>query len=356
MSKQLLSYTNHNKFNSPVVFKKGYGDIIVDDKGNSYFDATSGLWNVNYGYCNKEVQDAVTEQMEKLHFYPNHFWSYADVTEKAAEEITKLFNYSKVYFGNSGTDAISTASYIAKFYFNNTRNNIVFLNNSFHGATTENFVNSKVLLDVYYDTALIVIEPLKVNSGVYETDKAIIDEVFKLRRKYGYLIAYDETVTGLGRGGCLAYSELKEEYKPDILITSKGLTNGMFPLSATLVNDKIADKIKSTDKVFNYGYTTSGHPLACAALLKVLDLYKKYPVSKVAKGFEKYLKVNSRQYGLAIGIDVKDGPKARREAKKLKYLVRNYENTIIVCPMFTSTASNYEPLFEYLNSVSVSHY
>jgi len=355
MSKQILSYTNHYKLNSPVEFKKGYGDIIVDSEGKSYFDATSGLWNVNYGYCNKEIQDAVVEQMEKLHFYPNHFWSYADVTEKAAEEITKLFGYSKVYFGNSGSDAIDTASYIARFCFNGRKTNLVTLTNSYHGATKLNFVNTKLdLSDVDHNTALLVIEPLKVNSGVREISWEIINHAYELKRKYGFLIAYDETVTALGRAGDLAYA--LRNFKPDILIASKGLTNGMFPLSATMVSEEVADQIYKTNEVFNYGYTTSGHPLACAALLKVLELYKKYPVSKTAKGFEKYLKVNTRQYGLTIGIDVKDGPEARKEAKKLNYLVRNYNNTIIVCPMFTSTASNYASLFEYLNSVSVSHY
>lgn len=355
MSNQILSYTNHYKFNNPSIYKKGFGDIITDVNGNSYYDATSGLWNVNYGYCNKEVQDAVVEQMEKLHFYPNHFWSYADVTEKAAEEINKLFGYSKVYFGNSGTDAIDTAIHIAKHVFNGTKTKVVTLTNSFHGATKDNFINNKLnLSDVDHDTALLIIEPLRVNAGVYETSWETINYAFELKKKYNFLIAYDETVTALGRGGYLAYA--LRNFKPDILIASKGLTNGLFPLSATMVSEEIANVINNTDRVFNYGYTTAGHPLACAALIKVLELYKKYPIANTAKGFEKYLKTNSRQYGLTIGIDVKDGPAARKEAKRLRYLVRNYENTIILCPMFTSTALNYSTLLEYLNSVSVSHY
>jgi glutamate-1-semialdehyde aminotransferase len=104
-----------------------------------------------------------------------------------------------------------------------------------------------------------------VTRGVIEFDTEILQQLFELKNLYNFNIIFDETVTGLGR------ADYSFDWKPDILITSKGLTNGLFPLSAVMVNENIGNYIKDTDRVFLHGYTMSGHPIACQTLLKTID-------------------------------------------------------------------------------------
>jgi adenosylmethionine-8-amino-7-oxononanoate aminotransferase len=184
-------------------------------------------------------------------------------------------------------------------------------------------------------------------SGVIEYPIEKLLELEQLRKEHKFFIIFDETVTGLGR------TEINRSITPDIIIVSKGLTNGIFPFSATLVSGEIMYYIQHANKVFDYGITMSGHPIGSALLLKSIELY--HNTSDKRKQLEidivnKLKNVNFRNYGLLFGIEMPNGDVARKELKKLGYIIRNYENTLIFAPMFIADISKYQRFFDYIQT------
>ncbi len=347
MSKQIFSYTNHSRFDEPDIFISGDKDTVTNARGKTYFDCNSGLWNINHGYNNSAYTTT-----KDIHFYPTHFWSSTEVTEKAAEEICKWFGYNRVFFGNSGSDAIDTAIYIARYFTN--KQTVLSFNIGYHGPNTQSNVYDSytALIDaVNSQIAAVIVEPIMVTNGVVEFDKQVLQELFTLKQKHDFCIIFDETVTAMGRG------DYSFDYKPDILIASKGLTNGTFPLSAVLVNSDIGEYIKNTDSVFEHGYTMSGHPQGSHALLETIKqtdvamdtIYNKQ------KAFCKMLDDNKLQYtnrGHVFGIHVKDGIYIRRELQGEGYLVRQSNDTLLFLPMLVADPKNYSKFFELVATLS----
>lgn len=341
MSNQIFSYSNHSRFDNPEIFVSGNNDTVTNAKGKTYIDCNSGLWNVNFGYNNTNYNRCIDVP---LHFYPTHFWSSTEITELAATAICQHFGYSKVFFGHSGSDAIDTAVYISKYF--NQKSNILAYKNGYHGST----LNAQVY-DSYLDlikainkeTSAVLVEPMMITNGVVEFDQDVLETLFDLKKHYNFNIIFDETVTGLGR------ADYSFAWRPDLLITSKGLTNGVFPLSAVLVTDKIAHYIKNTDKVFSHGYTMSGHPIACNALLKTIELLDSVNLKKVETQFVNMINKNNicyTQKGLVFGLKVKDGIAARRLLQKEGYLIRQSNNNLLFLPMFIADPENYVSFFE----------
>lgn len=341
MSNQIFSYTNHSRFTDPEIFVSGCNDVIYNKNGKKYIDCNSGLWNVNFGYNNPNYTNCFNNE---LHFYPTHFWSSTNVTEQAATAICNYFGYDKVFFGHSGSDAIDTAIYISKYC--NGKSNILAYNEGYHGSNNQAqvFDSYKTLINaVNNQTSAVLIEPIMVTKGVIEFDTEILQQIFDLKKLYNFNIIFDETVTGLGR------ADYSFDWKPDILITSKGLTNGLFPLSAVMVNQNIGNYIKNTDRVFSHGYTMSGHPIACQTLLKTIEVLNTIDNKTTQARFILQLKKHNLDYtnrGLIFGIKVIDGIYVRRELQKEGYLIRQHNNVLLFVPMFTSNVENYIKLFE----------
>lgn len=341
MSNQIFSYTNHSRFTDPEIFVSGNNDIVYNKDGKQYFDCNSGLWNVNFGYNNPSYADSFNTD---IHFYPTHFWSSTDVTELAAKTICEHFGYNRVFFGHSGSDAIDSAIYISKYY--NSKSNVLAYKDAYHGSNTQAqvFDSYKTLVDaVNNQTSAVLIEPMMVTKGVIEFDTEVLQQLFELKKLYNFNIIFDETVTGLGR------ADYSFDWKPDILITSKGLTNGLFPLSAVMVNESIGNYIKNTDSVFSHGYTMSGHPIACQTLLKTIELLNTVNNKNTQEQFITQLKKYNLDYtnrGLVFGIKVNDGIYVRRELQKEGYLIRQHNDVLLFVPMFTANAKNYIKFFE----------
>ena len=349
-SKQIFSHTNHFRMKEPEVFFYGKVDILNTADGE-YYDLTSGLWNVNYGYNCEHYKGIYENQYEQLHYYPNCFWSSTDITEKAAKIITEHYNMAGVYFGTSGSDAIRTAIYISKFYNNKTE--ILSHSKAYHGSDNITKLCDDIESTINENTAAVIIEPVMTTSGVIEYPKEKLLELVQLRNQYKFLIIFDETITGLGR------TEIDKSIVPDIIIISKGLTNGIFPLSATMVSSELMNYIQTSNKIFDYGITMSGHPIGSALLLKSVELY--HSTHDRRKQLEidivnKLTKVKFRNYGLLFGIEMKDGDIARKEVKKLRYIIRNYENTLIFAPMFISDIAKYQSFFDYIQSTALPDY
>lgn len=341
MSNQIFSYTNHSRFNDPEIFVSGNNDTIYNKHGKKYIDCNSGLWNVNFGYNNPSYTSCFDTD---IHFYPTHFWSSTNVTELAATTICNHFGYDKVFFGHSGSDAIDTAIYISKYC--NGKSNILAYNEGYHGSNTraQVFDSYKTLINaVNNQTSAVLIEPIMVTKGVIEFDTEILQQIFDLKKLYDFNIIFDETVTGLGR------ADYSFDWKPDILITSKGLTNGLFPLSAVMVNQNIGNYIKNTNQVFSHGYTMSGHPIACQTLLKTIEVLHTVDNKSTQDQFISQLKKHNLDYtnrGLIFGIKVSDGIYVRRELQKEGYLIRQHNDVLLFVPMFTANVENYVKFFE----------
>lgn len=347
MSRQIFSYSNHSRFTNPEVFVSGKNDTVTNADDKTYIDCNSGLWNVNFGY-NNPMYTPTTD----LHYYPTHFWSSTESTEQAAEQICKWFGYDRVFFGHSGSDAIDTSIYIAKYYTGKT--DILAYSVGYHGTNTQASVYDSytALLDaVNSNTAAVIIEPIMITNGVVEFDKQTLQQLFDLKQQYDFCIIFDETVTALGRG------DYSFDYKPDILIASKGLTNGVFPLSATMVNADIGSYIKNTDRVFSHGYTMSGHPQGSHALLQTIKQVEdmKYQLIDLQNAFCKQLNEHNLDYtnkGLVFGIHVENGIYIRRELQKQGYLIRQANNTLLFLPMFIADHNDYTRFFDLVATLS----
>lgn len=342
MSNQIFSYTNHSRFDDPEIFVSGNNDMVTNANGNTYVDCNSGLWNVNFGYNNP----LYNINIPNLHFYPTHFWSSTESTEFTAKKICNWFGYDKVFFGHSGSDAIDTAIYISKYH--NNKSKIIAYKGGYHGSTIQANVceNYNILLEsIDNDTSAVIIEPLMITQGVIEFDVDVLQEIFNLKEKYDFNIIFDETVTALGR------ADYSFDWNPDILIASKGLTNGMFPLSAVLVNKSIGSYIKNTDRVFAHGYTMSGHPIACNMLSVTMNIIQQINVNSQEEKFKNLfndynLKFNHK--GMVFGIKVSDGMATKRALQKQGYLIRQHNNILIFMPMLTSKIENYFNFADFL--------
>ena len=343
-SRQIFSHCNHSQVINPDVFVSGQGDqVFTNDR--CFRDLTSGLWNVNWGYNSNHYAKTYSDQIGKLQYYPNCFHSTTDITEQAAIAITKFYSMSGVYFGTGGSDSIRVSTYISKLCTGKSQ--IISHTLGYHGSDSLSVLSKCISQTVGADTAAVIVEPIMTTYGVFEYPQAELLLLAQLRKQLGFLIIFDETVTGLR-------TDLIKTIEPDIRIVSKGLTNGLFPFSATLVSKNIMNHIQSCNLEFDYGLTMSGHPIGCALMIKSIELYQsslllRTQLEKDIKGHLEGCKV--RAHGLLFGIDVPDGNRAVSDLKKLGYIIHNHNNILIFAPMFISQLTNYQTFFNYIHEL-----
>ena len=340
---QLLSFTDYTDNIETDIIVKAEEDTIYYQDASSYLDFNSGLWNVNYGYSRPDLMKVIVNQYNRIAYYPNHYNSETDISKKYASELCKLFNYECVYFSNSGSEAVEISLYDIK-------GKIYTPTKSYHGSTYrtkklswygQNYTDK---LDESVDAVLI--EPIAGNTGVYKIPQEIIEEINYYKDIYNYIIVCDEVTTGMGRSGYDSISK-KLGINADRLIISKGLANGIMPISATLFNKKPYGE-------FFYGFTQSGNSLACAIGLKCLELKNQIDFKQKSKDINDILiesKLPFRQFGFMIGIDVYNSNYVRNRLKNEQFLVRDCgedENTLIISPMFITSINHIKQLIEMI--------
>jgi len=323
----------YRKYN--IVFVKGDGKYIYDNKGNKYLDFFSGLSVCNLGYKDKKLVDTLIHQAKLIWHCSNLFYSLPQ--QKLAELIVeKTFPAAKVFFSNSGAEANECAIKLVRKYGSKTnRYEIITFKNSFHGRTIAtlsatgqkkvqkgfepllkgfkyakfNDINS-VKKMVNKHTVAIMIEPIQGEGGVIPAEQEFLKELRKLCDKKNLVLIFDEIQTGFGRTGeFFAYQYYK--VKPDIITLAKSIANGI-PLGATVVDKKYAD-------VFDYGdhgSTFGGNLLACSVAVEVIKKINdkllshvknvgEYFYDKLAELKNKYKFVNSvRGVGLMLGMEL----------------------------------------------------
>lgn len=298
----------YNRF--PIVFEKGNGVNLYDVNGKEYLDFAAGIAVFAFGYGNKEYNDALKEQIDKIIHTSNLYYNVPAI--EAAKKIVDATGLDRVFFTNSGTESIEGAIKLArKYYYVNKNANdseIIAMENSFHGRSLGalavtgqpkyqeafkplmsgvkyakfNDLNSVKEL-VNSKTCAIIMETVQGEGGLYPANKEFIQGVRKICDDNDIVLILDEIQCGMGRTGTMfAY----EQYgvKPDIVTLAKALGCGV-PVGAFAANEKVASAMVPGD----HGTTYGGNPLACAAVSKVFDMFKSYNLLENVKEVSAYL-------------------------------------------------------------------
>ena len=293
-AEQVILHT-YNRFQ--IVLEKGEGVRLYDVEGKEYLDFAAGIAVFALGYNHPEYSQALKDQIDKIIHTSNLYYN-VPMTE-AAEKLVKASGMSRVFFTNSGTEAIEGAIKVARKYAylkdGSTDHEIIAMKHSFHGrslgalSVTGNthyqepfkpliggirfaeFNNLESVKEQITDkTCAIIMETVQGEGGIYPAAPEFLKGVRKLCDEKDILLILDEIQCGMGRTGtmfaCQSYG-----VQPDVMTCAKALGCGV-PVGAFVLNEKTA---AASLVPGDHGTTYGGNPLACAAVSKVFDLFEK---------------------------------------------------------------------------------
>lgn len=292
-SEQYLIHT-YNRYK--IVLDKGDGMYLYDVEGKKYLDFGAGIAVFALGYNNKDLNEALKAQVDKLIHTSNLF--YNSNLAEAAKKVTQASGMKKVFFTNSGTEANEGAVKLARKYAYmknpNKESEIISMHHSFHGrslgalAVTGNKkyqepfgpMNAGIKFAEYNNlesvkalitdkTCAIMLEPVQGEGGIYPATEEFIKGIRALCDEHDILMICDEVQCGMGRTGVM-YAYQGYGVEPDVVTTAKALGCGV-PVGAFLVNEKVADVLVPGD----HGTTYGGNPFVLAAVNKVFDIFEK---------------------------------------------------------------------------------
>ena len=298
-------------YNRSVIFEKGEGMYLFDNEGNKYLDMGAGIAVSALGYSNDEYKQALKDQIDKLIHVSNLYFTEPSI--KAAEYLSKASGMDKVFFTNSGTEAIEGAIKLARKYaYNkdkNSKGEIIAMNHSFHGRSMGalsvtgtkhyrepfepliggvSFANYNDLESVKKlatkDTCAVILETLQGEGGIYPATDEFIHGLRKFCDKNDILLIFDEIQCGMGRTGKM-FTYQHYGVKPDIMTSAKALGCGV-PVGAFAATKEVADAMCPGD----HGTTYGGNPLATAAVCKVFEIFEKDGILNHVNEIAPYLK------------------------------------------------------------------
>lgn len=284
----------YNRF--PLVLDRGEGVYLYDEKGGKYLDFAAGIAVSGLGYGCQELNDALKSQIDKMIHSSNLY--YNTTCGHAAEELKRISGMDRVFFTNSGTEAIEGALKAARKYAykkQTGRYEFIAMENSFHGrsmgalsvtgsdayrepfeplvpgvsfAEFNNLDSVKAL--VTSQTCAIILEPLQGEGGINVATEEFMAGIRKLCDEEGILMICDEIQCGMGRTGAMfAYQSYGA--KPDIIAMAKAIGSGM-PVGAFAMTEAVAEfSLEPGD----HGTTYGGNPLACMAVSKTIEIFEK---------------------------------------------------------------------------------
>lgn len=309
-----------------IVLDKGDGVYLYDYNGKKYLDFVSGIAVFALGYHNESYNNALKEQIDKLIHTSNYYYNVPAI--EAAKKLKAVSGMDRVFFTNSGAEAIEGAIKAARKYAylkdGTTDHEIIAMEHSFHGRTmgalsvtgnphyreafepgignirfaTMNDIDSVKSL-INEKTCAIIMETVQGEGGIHPADETFLRELRKICDEKDILLILDEIQCGMGRTGYM-FAWQKYGVKPDIMTTAKALGCGV-PVGAFLLNEKVgAHSLVAGD----HGTTYGGNPLVCAAVNKVLDLFETNHiienVREVAPYLEKRLDELKEKYDFII--------------------------------------------------------
>ncbi|MFA7665351.1 MAG: aspartate aminotransferase family protein [Burkholderiaceae bacterium] len=326
-----MPFTANRQFKArPRMVAGAKGVFYYTPEGDEIIDATSGLWCVNAGHGREEIVEAAARQLRDMDFAPSFQFGHP-VGFEFANRLIEIApeGFEKVFFVNSGSESVDTALKIALAYHRargeGQRTRLIGRERGYHGVgfggiSVGGMVNNRkafsgallpavdhlphthslehnafsrgqpawgahladdlerlVALHGAETIAAVIVEPVAGSTGVLIPPKGYLDRLRALCDKYGILLIFDEVITGFGRLGT-PFAADRFGVKPDLFTSAKGLTNAAVPMGAVFTTGKVHEAFmnapQGTIELF-HGYTYSGHPLACAAGLATLDIYRK---------------------------------------------------------------------------------
>lgn len=316
-----------------LTFDRGEGVYVYDKDGKQYLEGLAGLWCTGLGYGNQELIDAISSQLSKLSFSHTFGGKTHQPVIDLADKLSAMVpvENAKVFFGNSGSDANDTHIKLLRYYFNAIgrpeKRKIITRERAYHGVTVAagsltslpaNLAHFDAPLDAlgilrtdhphYYrgaqageseadfvaritanlealilregpDTiAAFIAEPITGASGVIVPPAGYYESIQAVLAKYDILFWADEVITGFGRTGKVFGCETAHIEKPAMMTFAKQLSSAYYPISASVIRGDLYEPMVAASTevgVFGHGYTYSGHPVACAAALKTLEIYER---------------------------------------------------------------------------------
>ncbi len=376
-----------------VPIARGEGAWLVDFEGRRYLDAVSSWWVNLFGHSNARIKDAIRAQLDTL---PHAM--LAGFTHRSAVELSErlhaLTGLGHAFYGSDGASATEIALKMSFHYWRNRghadKRSFVSLEGSYHGETVgalsvtdvaifsdayAPLVASNVRVPFPHDvehaaaaldahlarhhatTAALIVEPLVQGaSGMRMYDPRYLALAREITARHGVHLIADEIMTGFGRTGTLFAWEQSGAPHPDFMCLSKGITGGHLPLSCVLTTDEVYGAFYDDDvaRGFLHSHSYTGNPLACAAALAVLDIFRDEEVVARNRGVAQawaaalapvrsHARVrNFRQRGMILAWEVDTGRRdfARRcfaGAMERGVLLRPIGNTVYVMPPYIVT-------------------
>lgn len=301
-------YKTYNRF--PVVFERGQGLYLYDTEGEEYLDFYAGIAVNALGYGDPEYTEHIRAQAEKLLHVSNYFYNTPSI--EAGKKLTAVSGMDKVFFTNSGTEAVEGAIKIARRYaYNKTGkqdHEIIAMKNSFHGRSTgalavtgndhyqepfqplmpgirfAHFNDLDSVRDLFCEkTCGVILETIQGEGGIYPATREFLEGVRALCDQYDALLIFDEIQCGMGRTGEM-FAWQHYGIKPDVMTVAKALGNGV-PVGAFLACGPAASAMVPGD----HGTTYGGNPFVCAAASKVLDIFQSRKLTAHVKEVGEYL-------------------------------------------------------------------
>lgn len=299
----------YNRFQ--IVLDKGKDVFLYDIEGKKYLDFVSGIAVFALGYGNEAYNDALKAQIDKIIHTSNYYYNVPAI--EAAKKLKRVSGMDRVFFTNSGAEAVEGAIKTARKYAylkdGSTDHEIIALNHSFHGRTMgalavtgnphyreafEPLIGNirfadmndieSVKAQITDKTCAILLETVQGEGGIYPASKEFLEEIRSICEKKDILMMLDEIQCGMGRTGYM-FAWQKYGVRPDVMTSAKALGCGV-PVGAFLMTEKVADNsLVSGD----HGTTYGGNPLAGAAICKVLDLFEELAVLDNVRTVSAYL-------------------------------------------------------------------
>ncbi len=325
-----LPFTPNRHFKTaPRMLARADGMYYYDESGRALLDSCAGLWCVNAGHGRVQIADAIARSARELDFAPTFQFAHPDAFA-LAQRLAALApeGLDHVFFVNSGSEACDAALKLARAYFQKVgqggRFRLIGREKGYHGVTFAGISvggignNRKPYgpllpgtddhLPLPYDSgmrftrgepedgadyadaleglvalhgaetiAAVIVEPMAGSAGVFPTSGDYLKRLRAICDRHGILLIFDEVITAFGRLGC-AFAAERYGVTPDIVTFAKGVTNGAVPMGGIIVSNAVHDAFMGGGadhqiELF-HGHTYSAHPLACAAALATLDLYR----------------------------------------------------------------------------------
>lgn len=424
-----MPFTANRQFKTkPRMLVSASGMYYTSDDGRQILDGTAGLWCVNAGHCHPKIVEAIQQQAATMDFAPVFQMGHPKAFEAASALVAIApEGLNRVFFCNDGSEGVDSALKIALAYHrmrgdgmrtrligrerayhgvgfggiavggiagnrkhfgptlagvDHLRHPLNIAKNAFsrglpeHGEELADELEQRLLaLHDPTTVAAVIVEPLQGSTGVILPPKGYLQKIRAICDKYGILLIFDEVITGFGRLG----TPFAADYfgvVPDMIVCAKGLTNAAVPMGAVIVRQAIHDTFMQAapaDSIeFYHGYTYTGHPLASAAMLATMDVYKSEQLFERAADLAPYFEdaahslkglpyvKDVRNLGLVCGIEL-DGIPGKPTARAFdvfqkcfwdkNVLIRTTGDIIALSPPLIISKAQIDQLFGSIGEI-----